>query len=228
MAFRWRAGEAVFGNAPEVPRGVALLALFCALNVVALALLGPGAYFRYLAPLVPAAFLLVGCTIGALARRSRPAAVAAFALWLFASPIRDFVHEITHDFDGPIEGIVRFLENRAQAGDTVAISYGDMPLKFYTDLRVLGGLTGEDLAQAAGAEWIILRKHTFTKVDREVKQALIDHVEPGEYVEFRIRFPDTAFENRPDPRFHRYRTAPSNHPRVVIYGRQRNGDRDAG
>ena len=157
--------------------------------------------------------------LGALAAVSRVAAVALFSLWLALSPIRDFLHEITNGFDGPIEGIVRFLNKRAEPGDVVAISYGDMPLKFYTDLRVIGGLTGEDLSEAAGAEWIILRRHAVAGVDHPVKEALRAHLVAGEYTSYRLRFADTAFENREDPRMHRFRTPPLSHARVVVYGR---------
>jgi 4-amino-4-deoxy-L-arabinose transferase-like glycosyltransferase len=225
LVLRKSRGEPLFSMASSTRSHLVLLGLFCAISIGALSILSPGAYFRYLAPLVPAALLIAGGMLGALASAppsaSRAAALAIFVLWLGLSPIRDFVHEIRHDFDGPIEGIVRFLEARAEPGDTVAISYGDMPLKFYTQLRVIGGLTGEDLAQAADADWIVLRRHQFTDVDRAVKAALEAHVVPGEYLEYRLRFPDTAFENREDPRLHRFRTAPASHERVVVFGRKR-------
>jgi 4-amino-4-deoxy-L-arabinose transferase-like glycosyltransferase len=212
-------GEPLLAVSRATWSNVTLLALFCLISVLALAAVAPGAYFRYLAPMVPPAMLLGGVLLGSLAAVSRVAALLFFALWLALSPIRGFVYEITHGFDGPIEGIVHFLKQRAQPGDTVAISYGDMPLKFYTQLRVIGGLTGEDLSEAAGAEWIILRRHQFTGVDRQVKAALQAHLVPGEYLEYRLPFPDTAFENREDPRMHRFRTAPRKHERVVVYGR---------
>jgi len=214
--------QPLFSLAPRARSATALLLLFCLANIAALALLAPGAYFRYLTPIVPAAFLLAGGLLAGLAAYSRVAALGVFGAWLALSPLPDFLHEITHDFDGPIEGIVRFLEKRARPGDVVAISYGDMPLKFYTDLRVIGGLTGEDLSPASGADWIILREHAVAR-NRPVKQSLRAHLEAGDYVAYRLRFADTAFENREDPRLHRYRTAPSSHPRVVVYGRRGRG-----
>jgi hypothetical protein len=220
MVLRRTRRQPMFEIATATRDHAILLVLFCAISILALAVLSPGAYFRYLTPMAPAALLLAAGVLGALADVSRVAAAAVFSVWLALSPIRDFVHEITNPFDGPIEGIVRFLDNRAKPGDVVAISYGDMPLKFYTDLRVIGGLTGEDLSQAAGADWIILRRHAFTGVDRKVKKELMGHVVPGEYREYTIRFPDTAFENREDPRMHRYRTAAPSTPRVVVYGRE--------
>ena len=211
--------QALFSVAPETRSTTALLVLFCVVGIVALGVLSPGAYFRYLTPMVPAALLLAGGLLAALAAESRVAAVAVFAVCVALSPIRGFLHEITNGFDGPIEGIVRFLKQRAQPGDVVAISYGDMPLKFYTDLRVIGGLTGEDLSEAAGADWIILRRHAFEAVDLPVREALRAHLVPGEYIEYRLRFADTAFENREDPRMHRFRTPPLSHGRVIVYGR---------
>ena len=208
-------------------RNLALLALLCVVNLVVLALLAPGAYFRYLGPIAAVATLGIGLGVGALARRSRVLAGVVVALFIGFGSIGDFAYEITHDFDGPIEGIVRFLDTRARPSDTVAISQGDMPIKFYTELRVVGGLTGEDLSEAAGADWIILRRNAFTPFERELRERLREHVVPGEYVEYRIRFPDTAYENREDPRFHRFRSAPDSHPRVVIFGRKREGNSSA-
>ena len=35
-----------------------------------------------------------------------------------------YLYEITHDYDGPIEGIVKFLNKNAKDGETVKIIYG--------------------------------------------------------------------------------------------------------
>jgi len=58
-----------------------------------------------------------------------------------------------------MEGFVGHLRQYAQPTDTVAISYGDMPIKWYTGLRVIGGLTGENLEDAGHARWVIIRKY---------------------------------------------------------------------
>ena len=60
----------------------------------------------------------------------------------------DYVHEITHHVRGPTEGIVNYLNAHGKPEDVVAITYGDMALKFYTRMRVVGGFTGEDLTPA--------------------------------------------------------------------------------
>jgi 4-amino-4-deoxy-L-arabinose transferase-like glycosyltransferase len=198
-----------------------LLVIFCAVNILALGFLAPGGYFRYLAPLAPPAFLVMGLATGALFARSRVLGGLVVVAWIASGSLQAFLYEITHDFDGPIEGIVEFLTANARPGDTVAISYGDLPLKFYTDLRVVGGLTGEDLGEAATAEWIIIRQNTGSPEERRVKQALAALVSPTTHRRYVIDQPDTAFENREDPRLHRFRSERPTFPRVVIFGARR-------
>src|SRR5206468_8494780 len=89
-----------------------------------------------------------------------------------ATPLDGFVYEITHDYDGPEEGIVEFLRQHARPADVVAMVNGDLPVKFYTGLRVVGGLTGEDLAEARDADWIILRSAIVAPASRRVREAL--------------------------------------------------------
>jgi hypothetical protein len=98
--------------------------------------------------------------------------------------------------------------------------YGDLPVKFYTNLRVVGGLTGEDLEAARGADWIILRHHTIAPVSREVRSALRSELSPRVYRRYVLDYPETAFENREDPSKHRFRSAQTSR-RVEIWGRKR-------
>ncbi len=213
-------GERSLAVAPETGSRLALIVLFCLVTVLLLSLLSPDVYFRYLTPLAPPLFVLTGLLVGSLLRAWPAVGVAAIAAFVSAGPMRAYVHELTHDYDGPIEGIVEFLEHHARPGDTVAIVYGDLPLKFYTGLRVIGGLTGEDLAPARDAEWIILRRHTVAPVSREVRETFRSFLSTAEYRRYEIDYPEIAFENREDPRVHRYRTART--PRKVsIYGRKR-------
>jgi 4-amino-4-deoxy-L-arabinose transferase-like glycosyltransferase len=221
VADRLRCGEEPFAMASRTRNSAALLAIFCAMNVVALGLLAPGAYFRYIAPLAPPALLGIGGLGAALFARSRWIGAAVVVAWLATSSLDDFAYELTHDFDGPIEGIVSHLEQHARPGDTVAMTYGDLPIKFYTDLRVIGGLTGEDLAEAAEAEWIIPRRSVGSREERRVKQLLTSQLSPKTHRRFVIDSPDTQFENRENPAMHRYRTERPTYPRVVIYGRRR-------
>ena len=203
--------------------GVALIACYSAASVVLLSLLSPLLFYRYLAPLAPPLFVLAGLLFARLYRASRVAAALAVVLWAVPSQLGRYVGELREDFVGPMEGLVEFLDQHARPGDVVAISYGDLPLKFYTGLRVIGGLTGEDLGDAARADWIVVRRHRNTRADGEVREALLRvlSANPRGYVKHRLDAPDTAFENREDPRLHRFHSASPRQPRVVVYEKLR-------
>jgi len=213
-------GESVFAASEATWNRVALLVGYCAVSIVLLAILSPLHYVRYLAPLLPPLFLLAGLFVGELLRLRPSLGVAAILAFALLGPLRDFLYEITHDYDGPIEGIVRFLDAHARPDDVVAMVYGDLPVKFYTNLRVVGGLTGEDLEAARDADWIILRRHLSAPVSREVRHTLKGFVDSGPYRRRVLAYPEIAFENREDPRQHRFRTAQVPE-RVVIWERVR-------
>ncbi len=194
--------------------------IYTIVSVELLSVLSPLVFYRYLAPLCVPAMLIAGLLVGNLAKRSILLSAVIGVVWLYTGTLREHIFELTHEFEGPIEGIVRFLDENAGPDDVVAISYGDLPLKFYTDLRIIGGLTGEDLRPAQTADWIIIRRHTNTGEDRRVKQKLREIVAKGDYRLRRIAAPDTQFENRETPRLHRFRTAPAGVPRVLIYERR--------
>lgn len=149
------------------------------------------------------------------------AGVIIIAVLIFTGSLKDFFYEITHDYDGPVEGMVKYLDKHGSRDDTVVITYGDMPLKFYTDMRILGGLTGEDLSPSKDAEWIILRKHTICEKDFRVKQYLINNLKGLPYQKSVIDYPDIPFENREDPVNHRFKTS-KDVDKVIIYKRVEN------
>ena len=118
----------------------------------------PAPFFRYLAPLLPVFVILYGFVIEQTLAVMPAVALAPIVIFLFNQPLPDFFSEITHDYNGPMEGIVAFLRQNAAQGDTVVITNEDLPLKFYTNLRVVGGLTGENLTPYLSAKWVIIRK----------------------------------------------------------------------
>jgi 4-amino-4-deoxy-L-arabinose transferase-like glycosyltransferase len=196
----------------------ALPGIFLGIGLLAVSAASFGLFFRYLAPLVPAVALVAGGVIGALAGWSRLLAAGLVVCNLALGPIAQYLYEIRHDYDGPIKGIVTYLNAHAARGDVVAVSYGDLPIKWYTGLRVVGGLTGEPLDPAKDARWVIFRKYTISNKDRAVKTYLTQHLDRSRYEKITLDFPDLAFENREDPDLHRYRTV-TDESRVVIYRR---------
>jgi len=142
-------------------------------------------------------------------------------------PLGEYLYEITHDFDGPIEGIVKFLGKKAKPDDRVFISYGDLPLKFYTALDIKGGQTGEDLSSWPPPDWIIIRSF-FRFSDRpamkkdadQMRDYLNTRIPKPEYRLMEIPYVDIYWENIPEPLFHRFRT-PKKGKRVQIWERSK-------
>jgi hypothetical protein len=227
LARVWRR-EPVFALPRGIRSGIALVLLHSALGIALLAATSPGVYVRYLMPLLPPIFALAGLLLGSLARTWPALGAAAVAAWVLAGPLDEFVYELRHDYDGPEEGIVEFLRECAEPGDTVAIVNGDLPVKFYTGLRVVGGLTGEDLREAYDADWIVLRAAAPTGHSRKVREALLRALNEGAYARHVIDYPETIWENREDLRLHRFRTD-RHAPRVELWERRsRRGPASAG
>jgi hypothetical protein len=198
---------------------ISLPVFFIGSTVIALTLTAPDSFIRYLAPLIPFCAILVGAVFAHAMQIHKVMGLVLVAVLIYLSPIRDYLYELSHDYDGPIEGIATYLNEHADPDDVVAITYGDMPLKFYTDLRIVGGLTGEDLAPAKSADWVIIRRTVLGSKDAKVRNFLIKNIDARQYQRVEIDYPDLPFENRETPYEHRYRTV-TNYPPVIIYKRK--------
>jgi hypothetical protein len=198
-----------------------LLVFFAVSTVVTLSIISPLPFFRYLAPIVPIFIIFIACLVVLTARIHFLAPIAIIALLIIISPMKDFLYELTHDYDGPIEGIAKYLNANGNKDDIVAITYGDMPLKFYTNLRIVGGLTGEDLSDAKKAQWVIIRKYVIRQGDNQVRNYLLKNVPLEKYERITINYPDIRFENRENLSSHNFRTV-TDEDKVVIYHKIRN------
>ncbi len=137
--------------------------------------------------------------------------------------IFDLFHELTHDYDGPLEGVSDFLRRNARSEHTVFIDYGDLPLSFYTDLKVRGGLQG--IPYHGRPEWIVSRSNRVGVAVNELRE----FAAAEGYVPIVLPLhPDTRWENREDPFAHFYRTPPVGsvaqvedgvYPPVLLYKR---------
>ena len=128
------------------------------------------------------------------------------------SYITNYLYEITHDYDGPIEGIVEFLNENAKPGDTVKIPYGDCAVAFYTNLRVDNKM---EPGNNPFPEWIIPRDYWtppgfynseyFKRIQEKYEKIVLDS-------------PDLRWENRPDDLgYHRFHTVKDYPKSVIIY-----------
>ena len=147
LAGRAGAGR-LFSKLALVWKNLLLLVFLIIVNLLALCLVSYGAFFRNLVILIPVFASITAFLLMFAVDAKKIVVVVITALLVGTSPIFKYLYEITHDYDGPIEGIVNYLSENADKDDIVAITYGDMPLKFYTQLRIVGGLTGEDLSPA--------------------------------------------------------------------------------
>jgi len=203
-------GEVLAAEAPagEARRSaISLLGLYLVLSLLVLCGLSVAPMFRYLAPLIPVASLLAAALVAPLCDMHPVFAVVAVVAFAWQSRWHRFVYEITHAFRGPTCGMTAYLNAHAKPSDTVAITYGDLPLKFYTPFKIVGGLTGEDLALARDADWIIVRQEVNCSKDAAVKEYLEANIDWDNYRSIVLDAPDTLFENREDPAEHRFRTA---------------------
>lgn len=202
------------GNLPVV----LLLLLFAGATLSALALASPAAFFRYLAPLIPVGAILLAILAEPIFPVSRTLG-ALFALVVVAgNPFPDYLHELTHEYRGPVDALVGYLGREAKPGDVVAITYEDLPLKFYTPLRIVGGLTGEPLSPALSADWVVIRQYVICEKDYNVRRYLLDKLPWDKYRAIPLGVPDLPFQNRESPDEHRYRT-PEDGPPLIVYRR---------
>ncbi|MEW6428402.1 MAG: glycosyltransferase family 39 protein [Thermodesulfobacteriota bacterium] len=193
--------------------------LFIVFTLVALCASAPAPFFRYLSPLLPLYALIAGVVLR-LAWQLHPLVTGALALYLLSrQPLLPYFHELTHDYTGPVERIVDHLKANASPTDVVAITYGDMPVKFYTGLRVVGGLTGEDLAPARNADWIVIRQHLISDKDAEVRDFLARTSDWHNYERIVLPGPDVPFENRESPDEHLF-ASPTEGPPLIIFRRR--------
>ena len=162
-------------------------------------------YFRYLGPMIPVFYLLIAVMLEGLTAIHPLVFPVAVVLVILGGNITSYFYEITHAFNGPIKGITSYLNQHGKPSDIVAVTYGDLPIKFYTNMRVVGGL----------------RKHVVCVKDLEVANYLRRNVNWANYVPVPIDAPDTLFENREDPALHLFRSN-TTEDKVVIWKKASN------
>jgi len=149
-----------------------------------------------------------------------PALIAIDDLWVkahrFRSELLMYAHELTNSYEGPTEGLVKYLSVHARPGELIVANYEELPLMFYTNLRVLGGLTGHGLTPDLRPDWIVNRK------EGPYRDTLAAIIAAGSYEPIQLPYPDLHWENRPEPGKHHYVLAQSMHE-VTLYRRCEDG-----
>lgn len=140
--------------------------------------------------------------------------------WARFLPLAAYLHEIATERTGPIEVAVAYLREHADPDDRIVVTYGDLPIQFYTGLRVLGGLSGQDPAPFVDAEWLFVRAHTHRRGDARLKRWIRERVDAARYERIPLGVPDLPYENRPDPTYHKFRTPAEGVPEARLWRRR--------
>jgi hypothetical protein len=195
---------------------------YTVLTVIALGFRAPYPFFRYMAPVSVFAAVLAGYIVTATFAWSRllgAALSAAVAAWmLLPCALLKYPIELFESYRGPIGGIVEVLREHAEDDDVLVITYGDMPIKFYTPLRVLGGAAGDDLSLPKPPDWVIMRR--FLNSHPNVNSYIQDLLESGQYDPIVIDAADLPFENREQVDLHEWKTTDRIIGRVIVFRRK--------
>ena len=176
-----------------------LLLLYSGVSIVFLCFFTPLDNFRYLGALYSSIIIIIAFLFFFVYNYNKYLSIILLSGFILMNSFGRYIYEITHDYDGPLEGITNYLNEHAQPDDVVLITYGDIPVKWYTNLRTYGGLTGEDLTPAKDADWVIYRKYTACEKDSLVKAFIDENIRFEKYKKIQLPFPDYEYENREDP-----------------------------
>ncbi len=174
-------------------------------------------HFRYLIFLLPWVYLLQYSGSSILAAQIP---VVKKQLSHPEVPVRslliEFLGELTHPYRGPIDGVVEFFKANAKPGEVVKTPYEEMPIIFYTGLKVeplrrLGEFTRETYP-----DWIVIRRD---RISLEFFNSPYHQEIQRRYRPILLDAPDIPWQNRPDPGYHRFRSDPKALP-VLVYQRK--------
>ncbi len=202
-------------------------------------------FYRYLVPLFPLLALLQAAFWMDLsaALPSRPLRATLFVLlagtnaasFLFSWRSADapaghrrprflwaeYAGELIRPHTGPIGAVVKLLQERARPGDVVWATYGDLPLRFHTGLRVYGGLGVGGIPRLPRPDWVLVRAW-ITPDSRAGDRRLYEHIRrtlrQEDYKRWILDVPDTPWENRPELDEHHFRI-PEGYPPITIHQR---------
>lgn len=113
-----------------------------------------------------------------------------------------YLYEITHDYDGPMEGVVKYLNEHAKPGEVIKThSFNANDLFFYTKMKI-----DFDLSKETYPEWFFFRDY-WTE-DSFYETQYFKNIEKR-YERIELDYPDIRYENRPDDMsYHHFKTAP--------------------
>ena len=135
----------------------------------------------------------------------------------FKSVYFDYLYEISHVYQGPLDAVVRFLKTHGSPGDTCYIDSEFESVAFYTGMRMI---QNEELNTLQPPGWIVLRgkdrpfqeSGDIDSASRKVKEVLL----ANNYSRMELDAPAIWVNNTYDIQIHEFRS-PSSREKVVIY-----------
>jgi hypothetical protein len=130
-----------------------------------------------------------------------------------------YLHELAEPIKDPELVLSEYLREHAAPTDVVLAQYGDLPVQFYTGLRVAGGMQGQPLPP--NPDWIILRPFILSGQpgkDGSVREFVLSRIPNSQYERVPLAEPDLMLGNSPEPQHHLYR-APASAPPLFLFRR---------
>jgi hypothetical protein len=124
-----------------------------------------------------------------------------------------YIQEVTHEYVGPITGVVRYLRSNANSNETMLVTYEQFPLMFYTDLKVYSAQAGKDIPECP--DWVLIHGPSNPTLPEKLIQALRN---PAQYQRANVDVHEYAWENAPEPSLHQY-LSPNAGPLVILFHR---------
>jgi hypothetical protein len=138
-------------------------------------------------------------------------------------PLACYLYELAYPIKDSEAILADYLKEHASQNDVVLAQYGDLPLQFYTGLRVVGGMQGQPLP--TNPDWIVQRGFVLNQdtpgKDGSVLKFIRNQIPIQDYMRV-LTAPDLMLANNPEPQWHLYRPPPATvtPPAMVIWRRK--------
>lgn len=137
------------------------------------------------------------------------------------SPVGLFLTEMVDGYPDVNARIIKFFKENAEEDDAILLTYGELPLQFYTNFKVMGGLQKENPEFIQNPDWVLKRNVSRTRRDGTLvfsdQAALLELDLENDYEKIVLDHPDEEFGNRPDPYYHRFIPYEEPYQPLVVY-----------
>jgi hypothetical protein len=124
-------------------------------------------------------------------------------------PLFLYYNELRTKYRGPDDCLVAFFKAHNDPSQTILITYGALPLMFYTDFKVMDGMGIKNVPDDFKPDWLVVRRDTHvwgvpllqTPWANDFVTSNIDLID---YNSITLSCADHTHGNRSDPHYHRF------------------------